>query len=285
MRIVIFIFFLAISLCNRVTSQSLEDAQTAYKDGRYVKALKIAEAFLIENPKSFQMWLLQGNARQKLEDYEGAISSYEKALELNDKSPDVHTNIGVAYFNSGDIEKAYKTLKKATKLNEYYSPAHYFTGNIEYAEFRNKMALKCYDRAIELNPEYRDALYMRSAVYFEMNEHQKALQDINRVLELDPDLAPAKLNKAIILVSAENYEDAHAILTDLHPNLLDNKADYYYYLAESQYFSGAKEDACSTYSMAAELGDTESEEIYTKFCLSNAERKARKQKRTISISF
>jgi tetratricopeptide (TPR) repeat protein len=263
----------------------VDEAMTAYKDGLYVKVLEIAEAFLEENPKSFQMWLIQGNARQKLEDYEGAISSYEEALKLNDESPEVHTNIGVAYFNSGDIEKAHKLLKKAVKINEYYSPAHYFTGNLEYAEFRTKMALKCYDRAIELNPQYRDALYMRSAVYFEMEEYQKALQDINRVIEIDPDLAPAKLNKAIILVSAENYEEARKILSDLHPNLLDNKADYYYYLAESQFFSGAKEDACSTYSKAAELGDSESEEIYTKFCLTNAERKARKQKRTISISF
>ena len=278
----ILIAFFAI---NAIHSQSLNEAKSAYKDGLYVKVLEIAENFLEENPESFQMWLIQGNARQKLEDYEGAITSYEKALKLNDESPEVHTNIGVAYYNSGDIEKAYKLLKRAIKINEYYSPAHYFTGNLEYSEFRNKMALKCYDKAIELNPEYRDALYMRSAVYYEMEDYQKALQDINKVIEIDPDLAPAKLNKAIILVSAENYDEAQTILNDIHPNLLDNKADYYYFLAESQYFSGEKEDACSTYSRAAELGDTESEEIYTKFCLTNAERKTRKQKRTISISF
>ena len=250
-----------------------------------MKVVKLTDDLLSENPKSFETWLIQGNALQKLEDYQGAIASYKHALKLSNNSAEIHTNIGAAYFNSGDIETAYKYLKKALKVNGDYSPAHYFMGTLEYSEFKTRSALKCFEKAVELNPNYRDALYMRSAVYFELEDYQKALRDINKVMEIDPSLERAKFNKAIILITAENYSEAMKVLSKVHPNLLEKQTDYFYYLGEAQYFSGQKEEACQSYSKAAELGDNESQEIYTQFCLTNAERKARKQKRTISMSF
>lgn len=273
-------------MCQTAMAQDeLAEAKSAYEEEMFMKVLKITDGLVTEDPKSAPAWLIQGNALQKLEDYQGAISSYKRALKLNDNSPEILTNLGVAYFNSDDISTAYKYLKKAIKLNDSYSPAHYFMGNLEYAEFKSKSALKCYQRALELNPKYRDALYMRSAVYFEMQDYQKAIQDLNEVMDIDPSLERAKFNKAIILITAENYSEAMDVLNEVEPKLLEKQTDYFYYLGEAQYFSGKKEDACNSYSKAAELGDTESEEIYTQFCLTKAERKSREQKRTISISF
>jgi len=286
MRLIFFIIYLITCLYQTAHAQDLlAEAKSAYEQELFMKVLKITDKVLVENPKSSQAWLIHANALQKLEDYQGAIASYKRALKLNDDSPEIHTNIGVAYYNSDDISTAQKYLKKALKLNDEYSPAHYFMGNLQYADFKSKSALKCYERAIELNPKYRDALYMRSAVYFELGEYQKALKDINTVIEIDPSLERAKFNKAIILLTAENYDGAMKVLTEVHPKVLDKQTDYFYYLGEAQYFSGQKDDACESYSKAAELGDTESEEIFTRFCLTNAERKAREQKRTISMSF
>jgi len=268
-----------------VAQDELAEAKSAYEEEMFIKVLKITDGLVTENPKLAQAWLIQGNALQKLEDYQGAIASYKRALKFNENSPEILTNLGVAYFNSDDISTAYKYLKKALKPNDSYSPAYYFMGNLEYSEFKSKSALKCYQRALELNPKYRDALYMRSAVYFEMEEFQKALRDVNAVMEIDPSLEEAKFNKAIILLTAENYAEAMNVLEAVNPKLLKKQTDYYYYLGEAQYFSGQKDIACTSYSKAAELGDKESDEIYTQFCLTNAERKAREQKRTISISF
>ena len=193
--------------------------------------------------------------------------------------------MGVAYFNDGDLDMAYKYVKKALKLTDDHAPAYYHLGNFEYSEYRNKSALKAYNQAIYLNSVYRDALYMRSAVYYEMGDYKKALMDIDHVLEIDPNLHQALMNKAIIFLAVEQYANAAEILKEINPELTDNPSDYYYYLGEAQYFGGSKEDACAAYTEASKLGDEEAKEIYERFCLTNEERKAQKQKRTISMSF
>lgn len=282
----LYISILSIFLGNVLVGQNLTlDAQKNYNQEKYLKVIEITNSAIEAEQDGFEIWLVRANAFQKLDQFEKSIEAYQIAERFSKDSYELYANIGAAFYNQGNYEMAERNLKRSIKINEDYPQANYFLGNVAYSKFKTSAALKLYTRAIDKDPKYRDALYMRSAVYFELGQYQKALRDIDLVIQIDPNLQLAKFNKALILLNGDEYEKSLGILKELNPALLKSSTDYYYYLGETLYFTGSKDEACEAYSQAAKLGDQESEDIYTKFCLTGIERKARKQKRTISMSF
>jgi tetratricopeptide (TPR) repeat protein len=62
-----------------------------------------------------------GSAYAGLSEFEKAIETYEKAIEINPDNDEAYYDIGSAYINLGEFEKAIEICKKAIKnnLNSY----------------------------------------------------------------------------------------------------------------------------------------------------------------------
>jgi len=58
-------------------------------------------------------------------DYKGAIARLESINDLNPNLPEIHYNLGIAYYNNGDFEKSISTLKDALRLNNGLIDANY----------------------------------------------------------------------------------------------------------------------------------------------------------------
>ena len=115
---------------------------------------------------------------------------------------------------------------------------------------------------------------------------RKALKDYELVLEIDPNLTQAKYNIGVIQLATESFAAAAKTFEELKPENLDQPIDFYFYQAESLYFAGEKEEACKLYKKAKDLGDTESSEIYEKYCVNNEERlESGGKTRTIRATF
>ncbi len=282
--IVIFVFTTTLSAYGQGSS-ALADAQSLYEKGRFNDVIARVDQNLLEDVESFDAWMLKGNAYQKIEKFVAAIQCYEKAKKIDKNSALLYANWGNAYFNLNQLEEAENLLAKALKLNPDLADAYYYMGNVEYMNYKTNAALRNYNKAINLDENYRDALYMRAAANAELQKYSDAVRDYQRALEIDPELVAAKYNIAVIHLVNEQYETAIEMLDEIDPKKLPKEADFYYYKAEAQYFSGKEEDACSTYKTAADYGDEESLEIYTRYCLNKEEREALKSKRTIRMAF
>jgi len=264
----------------------LKKAELLYENGDYRDAIAVLEKVLSDDGNSFEALLLQGNCFQKEEKFVAAIQSYERAESLKKESALLNANYGAAFLNLQQMDEAKERLKTALKLDSDLPEAHYFMGNLNYFNFKTGAALRHYSKAIKLKPEYRDALYMRAAAYAEMEEYSLALRDYEKVLELDPNLAVAKYNMAVILIANEQYERGLSLLAEVKPEQLPTPRDFYYYQGEALYFSGKKEDSCELYAKAGEMGDSEAQEIYLKYCMNGEERQEKKpEKKVIRMAF
>jgi tetratricopeptide (TPR) repeat protein len=270
-------------------SQEIDDlrkAELLYENGDYQDAISILEKLIEDDQGSFEALLLQGNCFQKEEKFVAAIQSYERAELLQRESAILNANYGAAFLNLQQMDRAKERLKIALKLDSDLPEAHYFMGNHDYFNFKTSSALRHYSKAIKLKPEYRDALYMRAAAYAEMEEYHLALRDYEKVLELDPNLAVAKYNMAVILITNEQYDKGMSLLAEVKPDELPVPRDYFYYQGEALYFSGKKEDSCELYAKAGEMGDSEAQEIYTKYCMQGEERQeTQPDKKVIRMAF
>ncbi|NCC99499.1 MAG: tetratricopeptide repeat protein [Bacteroidia bacterium] len=57
------------------------------QEGKYNDALVSINAYLAENQNSDEAWFLAGNVYRKMENWQGAMNAYIKAMDINPESP------------------------------------------------------------------------------------------------------------------------------------------------------------------------------------------------------
>jgi tetratricopeptide (TPR) repeat protein len=104
-----------------------------------------------------------GNSFARLNDIEGAIEAYRKAIEQRKgRYSRAYNNMGVVLLRAGRWEEAYAAFNSALKLEIFrYPEASYNLGRLYAARGQNDLAIREWQRALALNPEHtaaRDAL-------------------------------------------------------------------------------------------------------------------------------
>jgi len=286
-QFILFVFLFSSALgAKSQGSTALIEARSSFENAKYAEALSSLNKIIESDQAEFEVWLLQGDCLQKEEKFVAATQAYKKAEQENNQSALLYANWSAALYNLEQIKEGEKQAKTALKLDPDLPEANYFMGNLKHFGYNLVAALKYYNTAIKIRPTYRDALYMRAATHAELANYSDAIRDYQLVLELDPNLEVAKYNIGVIQLVTESYDEAAKTFAELNPENLDKKKDFYFYQAEALYFAGDKEKACEYYEKAKSLGDTESAEIYQKYCIEKAERDEPEEKtRTIRATF
>lgn len=81
------------------------------------------EAAAAKEPTNYGLLVQLGNVAYDLEDWSKAIDAYERALKLQGGDPNVMTDLGVAYRNTGDGQKALDMFAKALAKDPSHWPA------------------------------------------------------------------------------------------------------------------------------------------------------------------
>ncbi len=114
-----------------------------------------------------QAYIPLGERQYKAQDYSGAISTYQTALELDPNNPVIHYRLGYVYTQQGDLVQARYHYETAQSLAESFAPALAGLGyvirrigekmddGIKKKEVMNQ-AEKLLLRAMELSPKLVD---------------------------------------------------------------------------------------------------------------------------------
>jgi len=155
----------------------------------FVDADKWFTAVVAESPNDANAHYLLGRTRFNENDYRGAISSFERAIELHPRYVEAENNIGLAWRELNETDKARAAFETAIEwqgtspvdaqpflnLGKLYGDQHQFEKAISYL-----------NRAAELaptNPTVREEL---SHVYASQNELSKAQSELEKAISLAP---------------------------------------------------------------------------------------------------
>lgn len=154
----------------------------------------------------------QGINRLQRGDFQGAIESFNQAIELDPNSALAYGNRGMARVIVGDTPGAIDDFTRVIELDPNDAVA-YSSRAITYAESGNhEAALSDFDRAIELEPDFPPNYYNRSLSRAQMDDNQGALEDLDRAIELDASFAPAYGTRALL---REELGDKAGAIDDL----------------------------------------------------------------------
>ena len=158
----------------------------------------------------------QGVIHYSRQEYEGAISCFEKALESDPRNAEAYYHLGLCY-----------------------------------KEVQTTNAVEAFKKAIELKPDYAEAYFNLGVTYLLLNMQEEAITVLRKAREINPDNDEALLHLGIAYGMARQYDSAISVLkksVDIFP---DTKA--YYYLGASYSATKQYDLAISAFRQSIEI--------------------------------
>lgn len=185
------------------TDPQLIDRETnrLWMDGSFEKYLqwtsqqrleRIAEiqTYLAENQnleRSADLWFEQGNILVTNEEYEEAVNSYDRALQIKPDKHQAWNNRGFALVNLGRFEEALACYDKALAIK----PDDHLAWSIRGAALKHlgryEEALASYDKALAIKPDYHLAWIVRGIALGYLGRYEEALTCYDKALAIKPD--------------------------------------------------------------------------------------------------
>ena len=137
---------------------------------------------LIKDTKTVIEYLTLGSEKEDLEDYQGAIVEYNKALGIEPQNATVYHNRGLAKYSLQDYKGAIADFGKSIILKP--NASSYFNRGLAKYELQNyKGAIADYDKSIILDPH--PATYLnRAGAKIKFGKKNEACLDFKRTVAL-----------------------------------------------------------------------------------------------------
>jgi Flp pilus assembly protein TadD len=174
----------------------------------YQEALTAYDKALGIKPDYHLAWNNRGYALQNLGRYEQAVASYDKALEIKPDLHEVWNSRGYALQNLGRYEQAVASYDKALEIKP---DDHIAWNNRGYALQnlgRNEQAVASYDKVLEIKPDDHIAWNNWGIALFNLGRYEQAIASYDKALEIQPDYHLAWYNKACCYALQGNIEQA-----------------------------------------------------------------------------
>ena len=133
---------------------------------------------------------------------------YNKALNINSKSVDVHNNLGILFNQLGKFDQSIISYEKAIKINPDYAPAYNNLGFALNKLGKYKNAINCYEKVLQIKSNDVDALYNLANTFKELGEFKKAINFYENTLEINPNYLGALNNLGNTFKDLEEYSKA-----------------------------------------------------------------------------
>jgi tetratricopeptide (TPR) repeat protein len=140
-------------------------------------------------------------------EYDKAIASYTKAIELDPEDADTYYFRGIAYEYKGEYDKAILDYTKAIEMKPEFSPFYCARGDTYSSEGEYDKAIADYTTAIDVDGSLL-AYWNRGHTYVSKGEYDKAISDYTKVIETGPQDANAYYDRGLAYKLKGDYDKA-----------------------------------------------------------------------------
>lgn len=186
-------------------------AQILKAQGCITEAGWAYEKLVTENPEDFGAWNNLGNARHESGDFEGALSAFQRARQIDPKSSLIHTNLGRVLISMDRYEDACLMLEKAALLAPNKSKPLLELGRALTSIGHAEGALRALGAAARLNPSDPEIFLAIAVAFMDASNDEQAEKALRFAIKADASFAAAYLNLGIIFERANRVEDLRAL--------------------------------------------------------------------------
>ncbi|MCT7949129.1 CHAT domain-containing tetratricopeptide repeat protein [Ancylothrix sp. C2] len=142
------------------------------------------------------------------DDFNGALASYEKAIDIEPKFHLAWHNKGAVLTDLGRYEEALASYQKAIEIEPKFHNAWNGKGVVLSDLGRYEEALASYQKAIEIEPKFHHAWNGKGRVLSDLGQNEEALASYEKAIKIEPNYHPAWNGKGCVLSDWGRYEEA-----------------------------------------------------------------------------
>ena len=168
-------------------------------------AIPLSEQEQSISAKTYNLW---GNVKFKQGDYVGAITDFDKAIQLKNDYAEAYNNRGLAKHELREHTAALADFDIAIQLKPGLSVAYNNQGLAKQALGDLHAAIADYDKAIQLKDDDVVVYNNRGLAKDKLGDHVAALADYDKAIRLKSDYADAYNNRGSVKEKMGEYEAA-----------------------------------------------------------------------------
>lgn len=240
------------------------------KVGNFAEARQLCDEAIKLDPKYVDSFLLLAGIQVAAKEYDAAIATYQRALNVDAKSRDALLYLGVTLAEVGKAKEGITQLEKLVKFKDSsdsnidQSVAFYYLAKIYDQTGQKDKAIQAYRAALKKRPGFAKAALALSDLYIsrkdvrkayavleeafaesrsseiaerladrhlEQNDYQGAVVYLEALVEEDPANENMKLRLALVYWQVQWLDKAEAMFSDLHARY-PASSEISYYLGE-----------------------------------------------------
>ncbi len=142
------------------------------------------------NSASYDASLRLGMSLLEQGNYPNAISSLEKAIQLEPTKAEAYYQLGRVYLSKHQMSKAADYWKKALSFDHDYYMAYNDLGTAAYMSQLFKLSIDYWEKSLKINANQASIYAMIGSSYYQMGDKQKLIEYYKKAADLG--YAPAK---------------------------------------------------------------------------------------------
>lgn len=221
-------------------------------DQNYRDAVNALNILLRVDAKAYEGYFLRGVAKYHMEDFIGAESDFNKAIEQNPVYTMALNYRAMARSRMGNYAQAEEDFSRAIELRPN-NAGSYFSRGINYIlNHQFDKAVKDYDAFLRLEPREADGYINRGTCYLYLKDTTAAMMDYNRAINVHPYYAVGYMRRGMVNLMKGDDTDAISDMTKAI-ELDSTLAMAYFYRAAAYSNQGKLGVAVSDYDSAIDL--------------------------------
>lgn len=169
------------------------------EDQQYEEAVTLFNKAVSEDPKNPAYLLKRGEAKYRSGKSIFAIQDFNRVIQLDSENSMAYALRSAIYVELKDYKSAIEDCKKAIEIDPDNETAYVRMGDA-YSSMEPKNwieAMKSYNYAINLNPNNKLALHNRGVAKKELKDYHGAIEDFNKAILLDAEFGSSYMNRGI----------------------------------------------------------------------------------------
>jgi len=210
-----------------------------------------------------EIWNHIGLCNFKSGNYEEAIVSYNRGIDIGKNSPDLHLNRGAAYEKIGKLELAMQDYQFVLSISPENEIASFNLLNIKMNNSVKHDLIESLEVYISVNPFVAEGYTSRGLYYYEIHNFELAIHDFKDAVKLDPENTDYQFNLALCQEKLGKSHEAEMIflkITELDPT----HSGAYFNLGNLKFKQKQYDDAISYYTIAHHLNPKNASIIYNR---------------------
>jgi len=161
---------------------------------------------LLLNPDSYEALITRGLQRYEIKDFGGAVSDFEKAIQVNPGRSTPYEMVSEIKKKLNDIKASMAVKKKGAEMCENSVDELFYLSKVETCNENDE--IEFYDRILALDPKNEKGYRWRAYAKNSLKDFEGAIADYSSLIDLDPQNAVYYFKRANVKIKADDCKGA-----------------------------------------------------------------------------